>query len=89
MFSSGSIHSNLTFREKLFSLDYAFIDACYDERKETGNHLNYLQASKILDELQVKNAWLMHISHTTEEYIKKNKIFLKYEYLKNNKEFVF
>ncbi len=54
------------------NIDFAFIDACYDERKTKGNHLNYLQASKILDDLEVKNGYLMHISHTTKEYIQKN-----------------
>jgi phosphoribosyl 1,2-cyclic phosphate phosphodiesterase len=70
-------------------IDYCFIDACYDERKTKGNHLNYLQASEILDELEVKNGFLMHISHTTQEYIEKNNINLKYKYLKNSQEFNF
>ncbi|WP_417328542.1 MBL fold metallo-hydrolase [Halarcobacter sp.] len=70
-------------------LDYCFIDACYDERKEVGNHLNYFQASKILNSLNVKNGYLMHISHTTQDYIEKNKVSLKYKYLKNEHIFVF
>ena len=74
---------------KSFSLNHVFIDACYDERKETGNHLNYLQASQILDELEVKNASLIHISHTTAEYIKKNNVCLKYKYLKENEKIIF
>lgn len=69
------------------TIDYAFIDACYDERKETGNHLNYLQASEILEELNVKNGYLMHISHTTLEYIINNKIKLKYKYINKDEEF--
>lgn len=68
-------------------IDYAFIDACYDERKNTGNHLNYIQASDILDELKVKNGYLMHISHTTLEYILENNIILRYKYVKANDEF--
>ncbi len=71
------------------SLDYVFIDACYDERTKKGNHLNYLQASDILDEIKAKQSYLMHISHTTLEYILKNNIKLKYNYLKNNQEFIF
>lgn len=70
------------------SIDHAFIDACYDETTLSGNHLNYNQASEILDELKVKNGYLMHISHTTLEYISKNKVKLKYKYLKENEEFI-
>ena len=67
-----------------FQIDYAFIDACYDERKVVGNHLNYLQASEILDELNVKNGFLMHISHITQKYILENDIKLKYPYVKED-----
>lgn len=63
------------------TIDFAFIDACYDERRTTGNHLNYLQASEILDLLNVKNGFLIHISHITQEYIMKNSIKLKYPYI--------
>lgn len=66
------------------TIDFAFIDACYDERKTTGNHLNYLQASEILDLLNVKNGFLIHISHTTQEYILKNSIELKYPYVQSD-----
>jgi phosphoribosyl 1,2-cyclic phosphate phosphodiesterase len=62
-------------------IDYAFIDACYDERKVEGNHLNYLQASEILDKLEVKKGYLMHISHGTQEYILQNNVKLKYPYV--------
>lgn len=68
-------------------IDYAFIDACYDERKSLGNHLNYLQASKILDKMKVEKAYLMHISHTTQEYILQNNIELKYPYVKGDFSF--
>lgn len=70
-------------------IDSAFIDACYDERKIKGNHLNYLQASKILDDLKVKNGYLMHISHMTKEYISKNNIKLKYRYIEPADSFDF
>ena len=69
-------------------IDYAFIDACYDETKTVGNHLNYIQATQILDELSVKNGYLMHVSHTTLEYISKNRVNLKYKYLKEDEEFM-
>jgi phosphoribosyl 1,2-cyclic phosphate phosphodiesterase len=68
-------------------IDYAFIDACYDESKIKGNHLNYLQASDILDTLNVKNGYLMHVSHTTKSYIEKNSIKLKYKYVEKNECF--
>lgn len=70
-------------------IDYAFIDACYDERRTKGNHLNYLQASRILDDLEVKNGYLMHISHTTKEYIQSHNIKLKYRYIEDNDTFDF
>lgn len=70
-------------------IDYCFIDACYDETKSKGNHLNYIQASEILDELKVKNGYLMHISHTTKEYIQKNRVELKYKYVQAKEEFTF
>lgn len=63
------------------NIDYAFIDACYDETKIKGNHLNYLQATEKLDELNVKNGYLMHVSHVTKKYIKINNIKLKYKYI--------
>jgi phosphoribosyl 1,2-cyclic phosphate phosphodiesterase len=71
------------------NIDFAFIDACYDERKIKGNHLNYLQASKILDDLEVKNGYLMHVSHTTKEYIQENNVELKYRYVESNDSFDF
>ncbi len=66
------------------NIDLAFLDACYDERKIQGNHLNYLQASKLLDKLEVKEGYLIHASHATLEYIKNNKIVLKYNYINND-----
>ncbi|QKF81947.1 MBL fold metallo-hydrolase [Halarcobacter ebronensis] len=70
-------------------LDYTFIDACYDERKNSGNHLNYLQASAILDEIETKNGYLMHISHETMQYIENKRIKLKYRYVIDDEEFNF
>lgn len=70
-------------------IDYCFIDACYDETTTVGNHLNYNQASDILDELEVKNGFLMHISHTTQEFIEKNSVILRHDYIKGNVKFTF
>lgn len=68
-------------------LDYAFVDACYDERISKGNHLNYVQASHILESLHVKNGYLMHISHETQEYIEKNNVLLQYPYVQSRQCF--
>jgi len=67
-------------------LDYVFIDACYDERKNKGNHLNYEQAETILDELKAKKSFLIHASHKSLNYILKEKIILKYPYIEGNFE---
>ncbi len=74
---------------KSLKIDFAFIDACYDETKNKGNHLNYLQAIEILDELKVEHGYLMHISHTTKEYIIKNNVRLKYKYIETGFELSF
>lgn len=74
---------------KSLKINFAFIDACYDETKNKGNHLNYLQAIDILDELKVEHGYLMHISHTTKEYIIKNNISLKYKYINPGFELIF
>lgn len=73
---------------KTKKINYAFIDACYDERKTLGNHLNYLQASEILDKIEVEKGCLMHISHSTQEYILQNNIKLKYPYVKSDFSFI-
>lgn len=38
-------------------------------------------ARKVMDNLNVKNGFLMHISHITQEYILENDIKLKYPYV--------
>ncbi len=83
----SSIESSSMEFLKSKDLDLTFIDACYDERKSKGNHLNYLQASNILDEIETKKGFLMHISHTTKEYILENDINLKYSYVEENNSF--
>jgi len=71
------------------AFDYVFIDACYDERKIMGNHLNYIQATEILQSLTVKEGYLMHLSHTTQAYIEENNVKLKYPYVKKGEVFLF
>lgn len=51
--------------------------------------MNYLQAIEILDELKVEHGYLMHISHTTKEYIIKNNVRLKYKYIETGFELSF
>lgn len=71
---------------KNYDFDYLFIDACFIPSKQ-GNHLNYEEAIKLIDSLNVKNAFLMHQSHTNMSYLIENNIELKYKYLYKNQEF--
>jgi len=73
---------------KSIKIDFAFIDACYDERRVSGNHLNYIQAGDILDSLHVKNGYFIHTSHQTQEYILEKDVKLRYQYVKYNDSFV-
>lgn len=83
----GIEEKSLTYLAKQ-NLDFAFIDACFDETKEGKNHLNYKQAEKILEFLHVKKGHLLHVSHETKSYIIKNYIKLKYPYVDFNDEFL-
>jgi len=62
-------------------IDECYIDACLAPDFQKGNHLNYEEASKILDEINAKKSYLIHGSHVTLEYIKKNNLQLKYNYI--------
>jgi len=66
---------------KKFKFDKCFIDASLPPDCKNGNHLNYKQASEILDQLNLKEGYFIHVSHNTLEYIKKNNIKTKYRYL--------
>jgi phosphoribosyl 1,2-cyclic phosphate phosphodiesterase len=61
-------------------LHYCYIDACLAPNYTNGNHLNYEEATEILDQLQATQSYLIHGSHYTLEYIKENSITLKYPY---------
>ncbi len=61
-------------------IDICYLDACLAPNFNNGNHLNYEQATLILDKIQAKNSSFIHASHYTLEYIKQNKICLKYNY---------
>ena len=84
----GIDKSSLEFLKSI-KIDLVFIDACYDERRVSGNHLNYIQASDILDSLHVKNGYLIHTSHQTQEYILEKDVKLRYPYVEYNNFFEF
>lgn len=62
-------------------IDECFIDACLAPNSSNGNHLNYEEATKILDNIHSKKSYLIHSSHTTLDYIRQNNILLKYDYI--------
>lgn len=64
-----------------FDIDECYIDACLAPNFDNGNHLNYEQASEILDILKAKKSYFIHASHYTLEYIKSNNIKTKYNYV--------
>lgn len=66
---------------KSFDIDKCYLDACLAPNFDNGNHLNYEQATLLLDDIGAKNSHLMHSSHYTLDYIKANNIKLKYDYI--------
>jgi len=66
---------------KGFNLDYVFIDAGLAPESTNGNHLNYIEASSLLDEINPKKGYLFHASHQILEYLIDKKTILKYPYL--------
>lgn len=62
------------------TIDECFIDACLAPNFSNGNHLNYEEATILLDAINAKKSYLIHGSHFTLEYIKRNNIRLKYNY---------
>ncbi|PPK62611.1 MULTISPECIES: MBL fold metallo-hydrolase [Arcobacteraceae] len=63
------------------NIDECYIDACHAPHYPDKNHLNYEEATKLLDKISAKKSFLIHGSHETLEYIKKNNVTLKYHYL--------
>ncbi len=63
-----------------FKIDECYIDACFAPNFTNGNHLNYEEATVILDKLRAKKSYLMHASHFTLNYIIQNNVSLKYKY---------
>lgn len=68
---------------KDIKFDHVFVDACFIPPKK-GNHLNYNEATKFLDTLDVKNGYLIHQDHKNLTYIMENKIRLKYKYIEKD-----
>lgn len=68
-------------------IDICFIDACYDERKSVGNHLNYLQASAYAKQIGAKKTYLLHQGHETRAYILDNNVNLEYPYVEQGASF--
>ncbi|WP_331774417.1 MBL fold metallo-hydrolase [Sulfurospirillum sp. 1612] len=66
---------------KSFDLDTCYLDACLAPNFDNGNHLNYEQATILLDDIGAKNSHLIHSSHYTLDYIKTNHVTLKYDYI--------
>lgn len=63
------------------SIDICYLDACLAPDSLRNNHLNFYEASDLLDQIQAKKSFLIHASHHTLHYIKKNNIKLKYSYI--------
>lgn len=64
----------------LYEFDECYIDACFAPNFTNGNHLNYEEATIILDKINAKKSYFIHSSHFTFEYIRKNNVHLKYQY---------
>jgi phosphoribosyl 1,2-cyclic phosphate phosphodiesterase len=62
-------------------IDECYIDAGLAPNFNNGNHLNYEEASKLLDIIGAKKSHLMHASHHTLTYLKSNNINLKYPFI--------
>ena len=62
-------------------INECYIDACFAPDFTNGNHLNYEEATIILNKIDAEKSYFIHGNHFTFDYIKKNKIKLKYNYL--------
>ncbi|MGB7402859.1 MAG: MBL fold metallo-hydrolase [Arcobacter sp.] len=63
------------------NIDECYIDAGLAPNFNNGNHLNYEEATKLLDKINAKESHLMHASHQTLTHIKSNNIKLKYNFM--------
>ncbi|ADG92010.1 carbon-phosphorus lyase complex accessory protein [Arcobacter nitrofigilis DSM 7299] len=63
------------------NIDECYIDAGLAPNFNNGNHLNYEEATKLLDRINAKKSHLIHASHNTLTHIKSNNIKLKYNFM--------
>lgn len=62
-------------------IDECYIDAGLALNLNNGNHLNYKEATILLDKINAKSSHLIHASHHTLTYLQSNNIKLKYDFL--------
>ncbi len=63
------------------NIDECYLDACLAPNFSNGNHLNYEEATLVLDKLNAQKSYFIHGSHYTFDYIRQNNIKLKYPYM--------
>ena len=62
-------------------IDECYLDACLAPNFSNGNHLNYEEATLLLDKISAKKSYFIHSSHFTLDYIQSNQVKLKYSYI--------
>ncbi len=63
------------------SIEHLFIDACYTPEYASKKHLNWESAGAYIEQLEVKNGYLIHASCKTLLPLHVKKIRLKYPYI--------
>lgn len=63
------------------SIDYLFLDACYEPNYSDRKHLNWESATHYIDEIGVKEGYLVHASCKTLVPLQKSGKVLKYPYI--------
>lgn len=61
-------------------IDECYIDAGLNPEYEKGNHLNYKQATLLLNQIDAQQSFFIHASCDILEYLEKNGIKLQYHY---------
>ncbi|QOG12352.1 MBL fold metallo-hydrolase [Arcobacter sp. FWKO B] len=60
-------------------IDECYIDGSALPTSSNSNHLSYEEATEILDKLNAKKSYIIHLGHKVLDYIKQNGITLKYQ----------